>query len=152
MSGPTTPDDHLAICADYLERGLSGHDVLTAIASALQYLITAKGEGQLVGLEAATRVTGLIMAIAPRVAEAAAGRLAPEHIYFGLGCASALLGCSNDRRRFALIAYVALLRSELLSLTLRDFLTASSERDIATMIARNPAAPVQHLTDLPTLN
>lgn len=147
-----TPDDHLAICADYLERGLSGHDVPTAIASALQYLITAKGEGQLVGLEAASRVTGLIMAIAPHVAKAAAGRLPAEHIFCGLGCASALLGCPDDQRRFALIAYVALLRSELLALTLRDFLTVSAQRDIAIMVARNPAAPVHHLIDLPTLN
>lgn len=148
----STPNQYLAACADCLERGLSHAEVLTPVTTALQHLISARAGGGLVALDVSSRVTGLVFAIAPRVAEAAAGRLAPEHIYFGLGCASALLGCADDQRRFALIAYVALLRSELLSLTLRDYLTGCAQPDIATMVARNPAAPVQHLTDLPTLN
>lgn len=143
---------HLAVCADCIERGLSNADVLTSISTALQHLIAARADGDHVAVDASARVSGLIFAIAPRVAEAATGRLAPEHVFFGLGCASALLNCADDQRRLALIAYVALLRSELLSLTLRDFLTGCAQPDIATMIARNPAATVLHLNDNPTLN
>lgn len=140
-----TADQHLAQAIDHLRAAVAGDKPLLKCAQALRSLLTVLASGHRLDPHLAGEVSRLLFAVAPRIAEAAAGRIAPEHVYTALGCASAALTCMEVPRRFDLIAYAAILEGEIRALHLRDIVTARGQPDLAASLSRNPVVAAPYL-------
>lgn len=145
MTAMADHDRHLAICADHLRAATDGDKPLLAGAQGLRSLLSALASGQPLDPQLVGETTRLLFAVAPRIADAASGRLAPEHCYTALGCANAALTCREASRRFDLIAFAAVLEAEIRALHLRDMITAGSQIDLAVALFRNPVVAPPYL-------
>lgn len=136
-------DQHLAQAADHLRAAIAGEKPLLDGALGLRSLFNSLASGQPIDPQLAGEVSRLLFAAAPRIADAASGRLAPEHIFVALGCASAAMGNVDAERLRALMAFAAILEAEIRALHLRDYLAAGSQIDLAVALSRTPviAAP-----------
>lgn len=142
-----TADAYLARSADYLRKAIEAESPLLSTMLGLRDLMTVLAAGQPISTEAAAEISGLLFAVAPRVAEAVSGRLTAEHTFFALGCGNAAIGCTDTDRRNDLIAYVALLETEIKAIFLRDRITTGGQMDLARMIARNPQSAAPFVLD-----
>jgi len=131
-------DQHLSQAADHLRAAIAGDKPLLDGAQGLRSLLYALVPGQTLDPQLVGEVSRLLFAVAPRIADVAAGRLAPEHCYVALGCACAALTCMDTPRRFDLIAYTAILEAEIRALHLRDYISAGSQIDLSAALSRNP--------------
>lgn len=136
-----TGNAHLQLAIQKLGSAVEGSNTLLSCAEALHNLISAAG---ICSLDPAVCADAqrLLFAVAPRLAAATAGRLAPEHVFHTLGCASAALSCTSADRYVWLLASVRVLESELRALHLRDMIVTCDYADLAQAIARNPLAAV----------
>lgn len=147
-----TPDQHLTQAAYHLRKVIDGDKPLLAGAQGLWSLMGALAPGWALDPQLAGEVSRLLFAVAPSLAEAAVGRLAPEHVYTALGTASAAMTCMEAPRRFDLIAYTAVLEAEMRALHLRDVITAGSQIDLAVTLSRNPTIAAPFLAGPLTIN
>ena len=138
-----THDQHLAQAADHLRAAIAGDKPLLDGAQGLRSLTYALATGQPFDPQLAGEFSRLLFAVAPRIADAASGRLAPEHVYIALGCACAAMTCMDAERLRGLLAFAAILEAEIRALFLRDMIAAGSQIDLAVALSRNPviAAP-----------
>lgn len=133
-----TGADHLFQAADQLRKAISSDKPLIPTAKALRSIILAMTSQDTVDPTDVSEVSRLLFAVAPNLAAATAGRLAPEHVYQALGYSTAALTCIETPRCFELLAFVALLEFELRTLALRDALISGTQMDLAIAVARNP--------------
>ncbi|MFN4205896.1 MAG: hypothetical protein ACK4HG_05830 [Agrobacterium albertimagni] len=138
-----TGNECLEIAVSKLNSAAEGKNVLLHCAEGLNALIAAASLG---GLDPALSADAqrLLFTAAPQVAAETAGRLAAEHIFHSLGCANAVLTCTDLDRFVWLLATARVLESELRALHLRDLVVASSQLDLAHALSRNPLAAVFH--------
>jgi hypothetical protein len=136
-------DQHLAQAADHLRAAAEGEKPLLTGALGLRSLFYSLGSGQSPDPQLAGEIAQLLFAAASRIAEASAGRLAPEHVYTAMGCACAAMTCMDAERLRGLMAFAAILEAEIRALHLRDYLAVGSQTDLAAALSRNPviAAP-----------
>jgi hypothetical protein len=138
-------DQHLAQAADHLRAAVAGEKPLLDGALGLRSLIYSLGSGQSLDPQLAGEVSQLLFAAAPRIADAASGRLTPEHVYTALGCACAALTCMNAERLRDLLAFTAILEAEIRALFLRDMIAAGSQIDLAAALSRTPVVAAPYL-------
>lgn len=138
----TDGNNHLAEAIKHLGAAMTG-PALISCAQALHHLVHAVGMGvpdQSLISDASQR----LFAVAPRVAELAAGRITSEEIYFCLGCATAALTTTDPARRPWLLAAVAMLEADLRGIYLRDAISSGPQADLALIIAKSYRAAVFH--------
>lgn len=143
---------YLAQTIDYLRSAVAGGKPLLAGAQGVRSLLTVLAAGDPIDPQFAGETSRLLFAVAPRIADAAAGRIAPEHIYTALGCASAAITCTDAPRRFSLIAFTAVLEAEIRALHLRDMIAASGQNDLVDALSRNPVVAPPYLVGLQTVH
>lgn len=132
-----TGNDYLNEAVHHLNTSIASEKAILACAQGLRATINAAGMGALDPALTA-EASRLLFAVAPRVAEQTAGRLAPEHVFFSLGCMAGALATPDRDRFFWLLASAAVLENELRALHLRDLIATSDQADLASAIVRNP--------------
>lgn len=140
-----TADQHMAQAIDHLRAAVAGDKPLLNGAQALRSLLIVLAAGVPLDPQMAGETSRLLFAAAPRIVDAAAGRIAPEHVYTALGCASAAMTCMEAPRRFDLIAYAAVLEAEIRALHIRDIITTRGQVDLVEMLFRNPVVAAPYL-------
>lgn len=93
--------------------------VLNTVSVSLQQMLTAAHATpnlHAVAPEVATETAQMLAAACPAVADAMAGKMTPERVYFLMGCAGALLTVPNDPFREDRINYVGMFAGDLASL------------------------------------
>ncbi|THF59864.1 hypothetical protein [Ollibium composti] len=145
-------DQHLAQAADYLRAAAEGEKPLLDGALGLRSLFNSLASGQPLDPQLAGEVSRLLFAAAPRIAEVAAGRLAPEYVFVALGCASAAMGNVDAERLRGLMAFAAILEAEIRALFLRDMIAAGGQADLADALSRNPVIAAPYSTDPATVH
>lgn len=139
-------DQHLAQAVDHLRAAIDGNKPLLDGAQGLRSLINRLVLDPPIDPQSVGEMSQLLFAVAPRIADAAAGRIAPEHIFTALGCGSAAMTCRDAPRYLDLIAYVAVLEAEIRALYLRDMIAAGSQADLVDTLDRNPVIAVPYVT------
>ncbi|MCD1265523.1 hypothetical protein B5M44_20725 [Shinella sumterensis] len=127
-------NSHLSETIKHLDAAMTG-PALISCAQALHHLVHAVGYGSL-DPALISDASQRLFAVAPRVAELAAGRITPEEIYFCLGYATAALTTTDAVRRPWVLAAVALLEADLRSVYLRDAISSGPQADLAFVIAK----------------
>lgn len=144
----TDGNGYLKQAIDQLNTALVSDKPTLACAQGLRAAINAAGIGALDPALTA-EVCRLLFAVAPRVAEHTAGRLAAEHIFIALGCMAGAFSTPDRDRFVGSLTFAALLESELRALYFRDAIETGSQMDLALAVARNPViAPVYELGPL----
>jgi hypothetical protein len=138
-------DQHLAQAADCLRAAITGEKPLLDGAQGLRSLIYSLASGQPLDPQLAGEVSRLLFAAAPRIADAATGRIPPEHVYMALGCACAALTCMDAQCLGALIAFAVILEAEIRVLFLRDMIAAGNQFDLTVALSRNPVIAAPYL-------
>lgn len=145
MTTAAAHDQHLAQAADHLRAAIAGEKPLLDGAQGLRSLTYALGSGQPLDPQLAGEIAQLLFAAAPRLADAASGRLAPEHVYTAMGCACAAMTCMDAERLRGLMAFAAILEAEIRALFLRDMIAAGSQIDLAAALSRTPVIAAPYL-------
>ncbi len=133
-------NSHLSETIKHLDAAMTG-PALISCAQALHHLVHAVGYGSL-DPELISDASQRLFAVAPRVAELAAGRITPEEIYVCLGCANAALTTNDASLRPWLLAAVAMLEADLRGVYLRNAIATGPQADIAFVIAKTTLSAV----------
>lgn len=145
-------DQHLAICADHLRAALTGEKIVFRAMQALRHLMAAVAPGYALNSDLAGEVSRMLFLVAPRLSEAVAGRIAPEHIFFALGCANNAMTCTTAPRCWDLVVYTSVLETDLKALLLRDMIMEGGQVDLAHMLARSSQAAPSVLAAAPSVH
>lgn len=125
---------------DSLGAAFSGN-TLASCAQGLHFLVHAIHLGSL-NSSLVSDASQLLFAVAPRVAEMTAGRIAAQEIYFCLGCANAALTTADAERLPWLLAAAAMLEADLRGVYLRNAIATGPQADLAFVIAKTTLSAV----------